>query len=108
MATKPKDIGRILQEARTSRGFTQADIAPQLGVSRATIAHIETGRRSVKAEDLRRLAAFYGCNPSELLPGATDDEEADGVDDAIITGPDSRDPQVVRTLDAVAGRVLTS
>jgi 5'-methylthioadenosine phosphorylase len=28
------------------------------------------------------------------------------LDDAIITGPEARDPQVVRTLDAVAGRVL--
>ncbi|MBW2291127.1 MAG: S-methyl-5'-thioadenosine phosphorylase, partial [Deltaproteobacteria bacterium] len=28
------------------------------------------------------------------------------LDDAIITGPDARDAKVVRTLDAVAGRVL--
>ncbi len=79
MAEKLKDIGSVLQEARTSRGFTQADIAPQLGVSRATVAQIETGRRSLKAEDLRRLAAFYGCSPSELLPCATDDEKVGGV-----------------------------
>ena len=30
------------------------------------------------------------------------------LDDAIITGPEARDPQVVRVLDAVAGRVLNS
>ncbi|MGK0485263.1 MAG: 5'-methylthioadenosine phosphorylase [Myxococcota bacterium] len=30
------------------------------------------------------------------------------LDDAIITGPDARDPKVVRMLDAVAGRVLQS
>ena len=79
MAEKLKDISSILRQARTSRGLTQADIAPQLGVSRATIAHIETGRRSVKAEDLRRLAAFYGCSLSELLPPATDAQEVDGL-----------------------------
>jgi transcriptional regulator with XRE-family HTH domain/Zn-dependent peptidase ImmA (M78 family) len=79
MAKKLKDIGSILQKARTSRGLTQADIAPQLGVSRATIAHIETGRRSLKAEDLRRLAAFYGCSPSELLPSDADEQEVDSV-----------------------------
>ena len=79
MAKKLKDIGSVLREARTSRGLTQTDIAPQLGVSRATIAQIETGRRSVKAEDLRRLAAFYGCSLSELLPPATDDQKVDGV-----------------------------
>jgi len=79
MAKKLKDIGSILQKARTSRGLTQADIAPQLGVSRATIAHIETGRRSLKAEDLRRLASFYGCSPSELLPSDADEQEVDSV-----------------------------
>ncbi len=30
------------------------------------------------------------------------------LDTAIITGPDARDPEVVRTLDAIAGRVLTA
>ena len=30
------------------------------------------------------------------------------LDDAIITAPEARDPAVVRTLDAVAGRVLNS
>ncbi len=93
MAEKPKDIGSILQEARTSRGFTQADIAPQLGVSRATVAQIETGRRSLKAEDLRRLAAFYGCSPSELLPRDTDDKEADGVAELFRSHPDLAEVQ---------------
>ena len=79
MNEKLKDIGSILQKVRMSRGLTQADIAPQLGVSRATIAHIETGRRSLKAEDLRRLAAFFDCSPSELLPSATHDQEVDSV-----------------------------
>ena len=93
MAKKLKDIGSILQKARTSRGLTQADIAPQLGVSRATIAHIETGRRSLKAEDLRRLAAFYGCSPSELLPSATDDQEVDSVAELFRSHPDLADDQ---------------
>ena len=93
MAQKLKDIGSILQEARRSRGFTQADIAPRLGVSRATVAQIETGRRSLKAEDLRRLAAFYGCSPSELLPRATDDEEVDGVAELFRSHPDLAEDQ---------------
>ena len=93
MAEKLKDIGSILQEARTSRGFTQADIAPELGVSRATVAQIETGRRSLKAEDLRRLAAFYGCSPSELLPLATDDQEVDGVAELFRSHPDLSEDQ---------------
>ena len=79
MDGKAQGVGRVAQEARRSRGFTQADIAPQLGVSRATVAQIETGRRLLKAEDLRRLASFYGCSPSELLPSDTDEQEVDNV-----------------------------
>ena len=52
MAGNAHDLGLVLQKARTSRGFIQADVASQLGVSRATIAQIETGRRSLKAEEL--------------------------------------------------------
>ena len=93
MAQKMKDIGSVLREARTSRGFTQADIAPQLDVSRATVAQIETGRRSVKAEDLRRLAAFYGCSLSELLPPATDAQEVDGLAELFHAHPDLAEDQ---------------
>ncbi len=109
MAKKLKDIGSILQKARTSRGLTQADIAPQLGVSRATVAQIERGRRSLKAEDLRRLAAFYGCSPSELLPGATDDEEADGVTELFRSHPDLAEEQGPGSFVAVCAmaRALT-
>ena len=109
MAEKLKDIGRILQEARTSRGLTQADIAPQLGVSRATVAQIETGRRSLKAEDLRRLAAFYGCSLSELLPPATGDQEVDGVTELFRSHPDLAEDQGPSSFAGVCAtaRVLT-
>ena len=110
MAEKLKDIGSILQEARTSRGFTQADIAPQLGVSRATVAQIETGRRSLKAEDLTRLAAFYGCSLSELLPPATDDqEEVEGLAELFRSHPDLAEDQGPSSLvgACVIARALT-
>jgi len=88
------EIGRVLQKARKSRGFTQADIAPQLGVSRSTIAQIETGRRLLKADDLRRLAAFYGCSPSELLvPATPGHQKVDGVAEMFRTHPDLAEDQ---------------
>ena len=109
MAKKLKEIGSILREARTSRGFTQADVAPQLGVSRATVAQIETGRRSLKAEDLRRLAAFYSCSLSELLPPATDDHGMDGVAELFRSHPDLTEDQGLSSLVGVCAvaRALT-
>ena len=93
MAGNAHDLGIVLQKARTSRGFIQADVASELGVSRATIAQIETGRRSLKAEELRRLAAFYGCSPSELLAPATGDQEVDGVAELFRSYPDLAEDQ---------------
>ena len=109
MAKNLKNIGSKLQEARTSRGLTQADIAPQLGVSRATVAQIETGRRSLKAEDLRRLAAFYGCSLSELLPPASDDQGTDGVAELFRSHPDLAEDQGPSSLAGVCAiaRTLT-
>ena len=67
MAELAKDIGHVLRQVRKSRGLTQADIAPTLGVSRSTVAQMENGKRAVKAEDIDRLALLYGCSTSELL-----------------------------------------
>ena len=47
----------------------------------------------MKAEDLRRLAAFYGCSLSELLPPATDDQEVDGVAELFRSHPDLAEDQ---------------
>ena len=109
MTEKLKDIGSVLQEARTARGFTQAEIAPQLGVSRATVAQIETGRRSLKAEDLRRLAAFYGCSPSELLPRAAENEDVDGPAELFPSHPDLAEDQGLSSFAGVCAmaRALT-
>ena len=67
MAEKAKNIGEVLRTVRRSRGLTQGDIAPTLGVSRSTVAQMENGKRAVKAEDIDRLAVLYGCSTNELM-----------------------------------------
>ncbi len=67
MTERAKDIGQVLRKARKSRGLTQADIAPTLGISRSTVAQMENGKRAVKAEDIDRLALLYSCSTTELL-----------------------------------------
>lgn len=75
MATRAKGIGKVLREARKSRGLTQAEIAPTLGVSRSSVAQMESGKRAVRAEDVERLALRYGCSTRELLSS----EHHDGI-----------------------------
>ncbi len=64
---KPRQIHEALRQLRLSRGMTQAEVAPALGVSRSTVAQIEGGNRSLKALEVGRLAALYGCSAEELL-----------------------------------------
>lgn len=53
-------IGTAIRAARFSRGLTQDDLAARLGVTRATIASYETGRRKIPAGTLIQIAHLCG------------------------------------------------
>lgn len=53
-------LGRNIKQVRLSKGMTQNDLVTQLQLrgsmmSRSTLANIETGRRNIKASDLRLI-----------------------------------------------------
>jgi transcriptional regulator with XRE-family HTH domain len=53
-------IGTAIRAARFSRGLTQDDLAARLGLTRATIASYETGRRKIPAGTLIQIAHLCG------------------------------------------------
>lgn len=55
-----KAIGAAIRAARFSRGLTQDDLAVRLGITRATVASYETGRRKIPAETLIQIAHLCG------------------------------------------------
>ena len=59
--------GFRLRECRVERGYTQAQIAAVLGVSRVAYTHYEKGDRDIPTEMIVQLADFYGCMVDELL-----------------------------------------
>jgi Zn-dependent peptidase ImmA (M78 family)/DNA-binding XRE family transcriptional regulator len=66
----PRILGQRLAEARKARGITQEDVANYLGCSRPTYIAIEKGERPAKAEEIVKLAAYFGRRVSELIrPG---------------------------------------
>src|SRR6185436_10686241 len=59
------------------------------------------------AEKAKQLVARLACDfPREHEPCPVGSDRA--LDTALITAPEARDPEIIRKLDAVAGRVLKS
>ncbi len=59
--------GMRLKQIREKRGWTQERLAEKVGVSRVTIARIETANRKPSLELLERLAKVLKVNVGDLL-----------------------------------------
>ncbi|WP_443647156.1 helix-turn-helix domain-containing protein [Blautia sp.] len=60
-------IGRNIQNIRMKKNMTQADVVGQLqlmgsSMSRSTLANIESGRRNIKASDLKALQKLFNVD----------------------------------------------
>ncbi len=62
-------IGAAIRAARGRRGITQDELAPKLGVDRATLARYERGQRGMTAATLVQLCHLFGESLDALLPG---------------------------------------
>ena len=61
-------IGLRVKELRTAKGWTQAELARQAGIRRATVNRIENARiKSIDLEVLEKLAKALGCDPGYLI-----------------------------------------
>ena len=63
----PRFLGTRLRQAREARGWTQQQVADQLGVARTTLVAIEKGERRIRPEELMRLGTLYERQLWELL-----------------------------------------
>jgi len=57
----------VLQKARKNRGLTQVELAKKVGVSRVTIAYLESGKRQPSMNLLHRLAKALKVKMEDLL-----------------------------------------
>jgi DNA-binding XRE family transcriptional regulator len=60
-------LGEKLSRLRKTRGWTQSDLAQQLGVTEASVCYWEQDRSRPKAARLQSLAALLGIPVAELL-----------------------------------------
>jgi transcriptional regulator with XRE-family HTH domain len=58
---------RRLRELRERVSLSQMELSERSGVSRATIADLELGKRGAQPKTRRKLAAALGVEPWELV-----------------------------------------
>ncbi len=62
-------VGRKIEQLRVARGLTQQQLADVIEYESATaISHFERGERSIRAQDLTKLAAFFCVPISHFFP----------------------------------------
>lgn len=61
-------IGELVRRRRAKLNMTQAQLAPRLGLSRASIANIETGRQKLLVHQIYALAEALDLTIHDLLP----------------------------------------
>src|SRR6266851_9976979 len=70
-------MGVAIRVRRKTLSLTQHTLAARLGISRAALANIETGRQKVFVHHLYALAVALQLKPHELLPLSTELEPID-------------------------------
>ena len=65
-------IGRNIQTIRMKKNLTQMEVVAKLqlmgsNMSRSTLANIETGRRNIKASDLKALKIIFDVEYEEFF-----------------------------------------
>lgn len=62
------DVGALIKQARTEKGYTQEELAEKVGVKKSAVAKWENGRVSeIKRSNLKKLSEALGLNPNKLL-----------------------------------------
>jgi len=73
-----KTIGTLIRRRRRRLDWSQRLLAARLGISRATLANIETGRQRILVHHLYAFAEILEMKPSDFLPaGASPDSAQD-------------------------------
>lgn len=61
-----RNFGRLIRELRIARGFSQTELAHQIGVDNSYLSHIEQGRRRPSIGVLKELARVLEVEYQEL------------------------------------------
>ena len=78
-------IALTLRELRDKKGVSQDIVSEACGMPRVTLARYETGARIPKAENIARLAAYYGVTSDYILGRDQEEPAQDNVEIRVLT-----------------------
>lgn len=85
------DIGKLIKDARISKGLTQAELGQLVGVQKSAIAKYENGRVvNIKRSTLQGLAKALDLKGSDLII-ESDPKEAASLSARVLTDSDLRE-----------------
>lgn len=61
------NFSKVLKKLRTNRGYTQAELAKSLKISRSSVGMYESGEREPDFETLENIADFFNVDMNYLL-----------------------------------------
>ena len=65
----PENLGRRIARRRSDLGWTQADLAARLAISRVAVSHLEAGISVPGERTVTLLAGLFKLEPHELVAG---------------------------------------
>lgn len=85
------DIGKLIKDARISKGLTQAELGKLVGVQKSAIAKYENGRVvNIKRSTLQGLAKALDLKGSDLII-ESDPKEAASLSARVLSDSDLRE-----------------
>jgi transcriptional regulator with XRE-family HTH domain len=75
------DLGKRIIDLRKQKGFSQSDLASQVGISYAQIGRYETKGTQPPAEVLKKIANTLDTSVDYLIYGNTDEKAASALKD---------------------------
>lgn len=62
-------VGLRIRAMREALGINQGELAKRIGLQRATVANIETGRQRLLLHTVEKIAQAFGTSPKHLMKG---------------------------------------
>ena len=96
-------IGDHLKTIREQRGISQLDLANAVGVTRSSVANVESGRQRIQIHTLIAACQALGCDPADIISRAL--EGADPLAAVLSRGATQHTARLRRQLLTAQGHI---